>query len=170
MPQAVLHILFTIIVLDLLRDYVLKDRKKLPLHYVFIGGIAGLIPDADIPLYWLLNKVLGIQVEWFHRTFTHSIFFPLAFLALTFAAMALSRKKKVWLFFAVVTFGFTVHLLLDGILSGYIPLFYPFSTAGFGFNLSGKLGWPAFLEGLDAIILLVWLWDLDRRINLRDYL
>ncbi|MBI2575976.1 metal-dependent hydrolase [Candidatus Woesearchaeota archaeon] len=112
MPQAVLHILFTIIVLDLLRDYFLKDRKKLPLHYVFIGGIAGLVPDADIPLYWLVNNVLGIQVEWFHRTITHSLFFPLVFLALTFAAMALSRRKKVWLFFAVVTFGFSVHLLL----------------------------------------------------------
>ena len=170
MPQAVVHVLFAIILLDLIRWYGLKDPKKLPLHYIFIGGVAGLLPDADIPIYWLLKNVLGFQVEWFHRTITHSLFLPLTTLIITLALIHFSKKKNLALFFAVITFGFASHLLIDGILSGYIPLFYPFSQAQYGLNLLGKLAWPSIVQGLDAVILLVWLWDLDRRHKLRDYM
>ena len=54
MPQAVVHVLFAIIALDLVRDYLIKDKKKFPLHYVFIGGVAGLLPDIDIPVFWFV--------------------------------------------------------------------------------------------------------------------
>ena len=170
MPQAVVHVLAAIILLDLIRDYALKDRKKLSLHYIFIGGVAGLLPDADIPLHWLLNNVLNFQVDWFHRTLTHSLFLPLATLVITLILIQFTKKKDTALLFAVITFGFATHLLLDGILTGYIPLFYPLSQAQYGLNLLGKVTWPALIEGLDAIILLVWLWDLDRRHKLRDYM
>jgi len=56
MPQAVVHVLFVIIVLDLFRDHFLKDKRELPLHYIFIGGIAGLLPDIDVLLFWILNN------------------------------------------------------------------------------------------------------------------
>ncbi|MDA1196783.1 MAG: metal-dependent hydrolase [Nanoarchaeota archaeon] len=170
MPQAVAHVLFAIILLDLIRDYALKDRKKLPLHFIFIGGVAGLLPDADIPVYWLLKNVLGLQVEWFHRTLTHSILLPVTTLIITLVLLQLTKKKNFQLFFAVITFGFATHILLDGILTDYIPLFYPFSQAQYGLNLLRNLGWPSLVEGIDAIILLVWLWDLDRRHQLRDYM
>jgi len=170
MPHAVTHVILTIVFLDFIRDYVVKDRKKFPLHYIFIGGIAGLLPDIDIPIYWLLNGVFGIEIGWFHRTFSHSIFFALIFLAATIVIFLASRNKKCWLLMAVITFGVSFHILLDGIFSGYVMLFYPLSIVQYGFNLADKIAWPGFMEGLDALILLVWLWDLDRRHKLRDFM
>lgn len=56
MPLAVTHVLLTIILVDLFRDYIMKNHKKyLTLHTIMIAGIAGLLPDIDIPLFWLLN-------------------------------------------------------------------------------------------------------------------
>ncbi|MBI2140144.1 metal-dependent hydrolase [Candidatus Woesearchaeota archaeon] len=170
MPQAVVHVILTIIALDLIRDYAIKKRKFIPLHYLFLGGIFGLLPDADIPVYWLAKNILGYEAVWFHRTITHSLLFPFAAILLAALAFSFARKKRLWLFFAVMAFGFSMHLLLDGILTGYIPLFYPFSEARFGINLLGRIGWPAIVEGLEAVILLIWLYDLDRRHRLRDYL
>ena len=34
MPYAVTHVLLTIIVLDIFRDYVIKDKKSIPLHFI----------------------------------------------------------------------------------------------------------------------------------------
>jgi membrane-bound metal-dependent hydrolase YbcI (DUF457 family) len=169
MPYAVTHVILTIVVLDLLRDYVIKNGKRIPLHYVFLGGIAGLLPDIDIPLYWLLNKVLGIRIDWFHRKFSHSIFFASLFLVATLVLL-LTNKEKYWLPMAVITFGVFFHIFLDVIFSGYVTLFYPFSNLQYGFDLVQKIGWPALMEGIDAIILLAWLYDLDRRHRLRDFI
>lgn len=170
MPLAVTHVILAIVLLDIFRDYIIKNRKKIPLHYIFIGGVAGLLPDIDVPLYWLLNKLLKIEITWFHRTFSHSIFFPLAFLAVTVGLALFSKNKKHWVLMAVITFGVSLHILLDGLFVGYITLFYPFSTLQYGFNFASRIAWPSFIEGLDAIILLVWLWDLDRRHKLRDFM
>lgn len=169
MPYSVTHVILAIVLLDFIRDYVIKDRKKIPLHYIFIGGVAGLLPDIDIPLYWLLNKLLGINLTWFHRTFSHSIFFPLILLAIT-AGFLLFKNKKYGLLMGIITFGISFHILLDGIFAGYITLFYPLSSMRYGFNLISVGAWPALMEGLDALILLVWLWDLDRRHKLRDFM
>jgi membrane-bound metal-dependent hydrolase YbcI (DUF457 family) len=169
MPYAVTHVILTIVVLDLIRDYVIKDGKRIPLHLLFLGGIAGLLPDIDIPLYWLLNKVLGIQINWFHRTFSHSIFFALLFLLATILLL-FTNKEKYWLPMAVISFGVCFHIFLDVIFAGYVTLFYPFTTTKFGFDLAAKIAWPGLMEGLDALILLVWLYDLDRRHRLRDFI
>ena len=170
MPYAVTHVILTIVLLDIIRDYVIKDRKKIPLHYIFIGGIAGLLPDIDIPLYWLLHNILGINISWFHRSFSHSIFLPLILLVITGGLFLFSKNKKHWLLMQVITFGVSFHIFLDVFFGGYFPLLYPFSLTRYGFNLVARIGWPAFTEGLDAIILLVWLWDLDRRHKLRDFI
>ena len=170
MPKAVVHVLFAIILLDLIRNYLIKDKKNMPLHYVFLGGVAGLLPDADVPVFWFVRHVLGIQVEWFHRHFTHTIFFPLVFLFVALAVMLWSKDKKHWTLFAVLAFGVSLHLLLDGIFTGGLPLFYPFSALEYGFALGGPFAWEAFFEGFDAVVLLVWLWDLDRRHKLRDFM
>ena len=75
MPWAAFHILSTIILIDLYRDHLIKDPKKIPLHYVLIGGVAGLLPDIDIPFYWLIHDLLGFDVPFFHRYLTHTLFF-----------------------------------------------------------------------------------------------
>ncbi len=50
MPFAVTHVLLTIILVGLYRDYVTKHQKYFTLHTVFIAGFSGLLPDIDIPL------------------------------------------------------------------------------------------------------------------------
>ena len=59
MPYAVTHILIALIVADVIRDYVVKNKKKFTLHYVLIAGIAGLLPDADTIIYLVLNMLYG---------------------------------------------------------------------------------------------------------------
>lgn len=168
MPQAVMHVLLVIIVLDLFRDYVIKNKRIIPLHFIFIGGVAGLLPDIDIPLFWLINNVIGIQVEWFHRTFSHSVFFPLIFVVISLAIYRFSKKYS--LLAAIVSFGVTFHLILDFILAGYIMPFYPFNTAAVGLNLISHLGLRDIVPGLDAIILILWLWHEERRHKISDFI
>ena len=168
MPQAVVHVLFTIIALDLFRDYLIKDKKKLPLHYVFIGGIAGLLPDIDVPLFWLLNNFLGFDIPWFHRQITHTFLFIAVFLAISLIYFDLN--KKVSKLFAVITFGVAFHILLDYLFVGLITPFYPFSYAAYGLNLFGRTELPLAVEGFEAIVLVVWLWHEEKRHKISDFI
>ena len=57
MPQAVTHVLIPIILLSIFRHiYQKKTGKKFHLQYVLIGGLAGVIPDIDIPIFWVLFR------------------------------------------------------------------------------------------------------------------
>jgi len=167
MPQAVVHVLFTIIVLDLFRDHVLKDKKKLPLHYVFIGGIAGLLPDIDVLLFWALS-LLGFDVPFFHRVFTHTFPFILLFLFLSLIYFDLNRKISK--LFGIMTFGVAFHILLDFVFTGAIAPFYPFSYASYGLNLIGRLNLPLAIEGLEAIVLILWLWHEEKTHKISDFI
>lgn len=168
MPQAVVHVLFTIIALDLVRDYLIKDKRKVPLHYVFIGGFAGLLPDIDIPLFWFLSNILGLGVPWFHRTITHTIFFPMIFLLVGVAYYWYSQR--ITMLFAIISFGTGFHVLLDYLFTGTIMPFYPFSFKAVGLNLFGIANMEAFAAGVEAIVLLAWLWHEERRHRISDFI
>ena len=168
MPFAVTHVLTAIILVDLYRDYFAKHKKYFTIHTVFIAGISGLLPDIDIPLGHFLN-FFGIDLM--HRTLTHTPLFALIFLI---PAIIFWRKKKhkeaVYLF--VISFGILLHIFLDYSLShdsGGLMLFYPFSTATYGLNLM-KITSPTFFAGLDAIILLLWLWHEEIKHKISDYI
>ena len=81
MPQAVSHVLIPVILLSLFRDYFIKDKSRFPLHYVIIGGAAGLIPDIDMAVYYVLS-FFGFTVQEIHRTFSHNIFVVILFILL----------------------------------------------------------------------------------------
>lgn len=168
MPQAVVHVLFTIIVLDLFRDHFIKDKKKLPLHLIFIGGVAGLLPDIDVPLFWLIKNFLGVDFPWFHRIFTHTFLFILIFLVISLIYFDIN--KKVSKLFGVITFGVAFHILLDWLLVGGVAPFYPFSDMTYGLNLIGKLNLPLAAEGLEAIVLLCWLWHEEKLHKISDFI
>ena len=168
MPQAVVHVLFTIVLLDLFRDHFLKNKRKLPLHYIFIGGIAGLLPDIDVPLFWLLDNFLGFNVPWFHRMFTHTILFILIFLAI--ALIYLDFNKKASILFFVIAFGVAFHIFLDWLLVGGIAPFYPFLDAIYGLDLIARTKLPLAIEGLEAIVLLAWLWHEEKTHKIRDFI
>jgi len=177
MPQAVTHVLIALIIVELIRDYFIKDKKKFPLHYVLIAGIAGLLPDIDIALYWILHW-FGFTLQEVHRTFSHNLFVPVAFLLLAGLTLKLKSRKlkskelkkefgklgkhhlKIYMIFLMIFIGSFIHLLLDFLLSGNIMPFYPVSTYSIGLNFVDKL--PIPLSGLaiptlDAILLVLWL-------------
>ncbi len=168
MPQAVVHVLFTIIVLDLFRDHIIREKRKIPLHYIFIGGVAGLLPDIDVPLFWLIRNVLGFDVPFFHRVFTHTLLFILLFLFIALIYFDLNRKASE--LFGIITFGVAFHIFLDWLFFGSIAPFYPFSNAVYGFNLIGRLNLPLAAEGLEAIVLLWWLWHEEKTHKISDFI
>ena len=79
MPYAVTHVLAAIILVELFREYIIKDNRKFPRYYILIAAIGGIIPDLDIGLVYIMH-FFGFAVEQIHRTFLHSIFIPLILL------------------------------------------------------------------------------------------
>jgi len=173
MPFAVTHVLFSIIAVDLYRDYVTKHKKYFTLHTVFIAGLAGLLPDIDIPLGILLNF---FGIEFFHRTFTHTPLFGLIFLIPALIYWKL-KKHKIAVYFIVICFGVLSHVLLDFLSqsdsSFGITLLYPFTFATFNLGLLGNLSFyqeVSLFAAIDAIILLLWLYHEEIKHKISDYI
>lgn len=178
MPHAVTHVLIVIILLELYRDYFVKNKKVFPLHYVLIGGIAGLLPDLDIAVYYFLS-FFGYTIGEIHRTFSHNLFVPLIFVILAIPFWKFKNRElgerhlKLRNIFLVIAFGIFMHLVLDATLSGYVMPFYPFSTYSFGLNLINlaPLAWhESILPSIDAAILVLWLIHIERRHKISGFL
>jgi len=169
MPFAVTHILSTIILVDLFRDYIAKHKKYFTLHTIFIAGLAGLLPDIDIPLNWFLNFFgLGIQ----HGTITHTPLFALIFLIPGYILWRQKKHKEATYFF-VICFGILFHIFLDYLLVGGQPdgimFLYPFSDIKFGLGLLNNVNINV-IAGIDAVILLIWLWHEEIRHKIIDFI
>ncbi len=167
MPAAVTHVIIAIVLVDLFRKFVLK-RKNFPLYLILIVGIAGLLPDLDILLYWFLDIIAGVQINEVHRLFSHTLLIP--FIALLIAMTVWTFWTKIAHVLFAFSAGYTIHLILDSILSGKLTLLYPLTTQTFGLNL---IPWESFAGtfylGLDAIILILWLvYEYFSR-NIKDY-
>lgn len=175
MPLAVTHILVPAILADIYRDHFRK--KKFSLHYIFIIGLAGLLPDIDVLIFLITKMFKDVAISDFHRTFTHAIFFPLLFLILYFLTSNINfkflkkYKLKLNYIFLGIAFGVFIHLVLDGFLSGGLRPFYPFSGYIFDLNLIplDKFG-GMFFEGLDAILLVLWLIHEEVNHKISDYI
>ncbi len=169
MPFAVTHVLLTIILVDIFRDYFTKHRKYFTLHTIFIAGIAGLLPDIDIPLNWFLN-LFGLSIT--HGTITHTPLFALIFLIPGFI-LWYNKKHKEAVYFFVICFGIFLHLFLDYLVKGDygsgIMFFYPFSNVTYGLNLFQNVE-PNFFAAIDAIILLAWLWHEEIKHKISDFI
>jgi len=173
MPFAVTHVLSSIVCVDLYRDYVSKHKKYFTLHTIFIAGLAGLLPDIDIPLGYFL-QIIG--ADFAHRTFTHTPFFGLIFLIPAFILWRMKKHKAAMLFFAT-TFGILMHISLDYTLSPDssvgLMLLYPFSTATFSIGVLGPLTTLATVKlysAIDAVILVVWLWHEELKHKISDFI
>ena len=166
MPNAATHIIIPLLIAAVIRDFVVKRRFST--FYVLTAGIAGLLPDLDIIFYWFLNLFRAVPLAEVHRWFFHSLAIPLIFLI---PALIFYKKKKVSLFFLMVTLGTFIHIVLDLVLSGYLRPFYPLSSLQLGLNLipGSELGGTIIL-GLDAVLLVLWLiWEY-RQHNIKDYI
>lgn len=168
MPYAVTHVLLTILLVDFYRDYIAKHKKYFTLHTLFIAGFAGLLPDIDMPLNWFLG-FFGLNI--IHGTITHTPLFGLIFLIPAFILWH-KKKHKEAMYFFVICFGILFHISLDVLFKGDsygVMLFYPFSAAMFNLNLLGNMSQNA-VAGIDAIILLLWLWHEEIRHKISDFI
>ncbi|MBR9699623.1 metal-dependent hydrolase [Candidatus Woesearchaeota archaeon] len=169
MPYAVTHVLLTIIVIDLYRDYIAK-KGSISLHTVLIGGIAGLLPDIDILADWILS-FFGYGVM--HGTITHTPWFALLFLIPGLVFQHRREKKKAMLYY-VISFGVFFHLFLDWFLGGGYHLgvmwLYPFSFWTHKIHLLNMFGWNHVPAALDALILILWLWHEEVKHKIKDFI
>lgn len=180
MPQAVTHVLVPIILLSIFRHlYLKKTNKKFPLQYVLIGGLAGVIPDIDIPLFWVMHY-FGYSIDEIHRTFTHTIFVPLIFLALAFISKLAIKKKvgrnklSIPIIFILLSFGSLIHLILDATLAGYIMPLYPLSLikigTGFPFSVFPEHIAMLLLATLDGVLFILWILYLEIKHKISDFI
>ena len=175
MPQAVTHIIVPLVLADIYRDYIAKN--KFNIRYVLIAGLAGLLPDIDVLFAWLFKSSLNVTISEIHRTITHSLLFPLFFLVLFFLAKNYNPKflKKQKLRFnyvlLAIVFGTLIHIILDFTFSGIVYVLYPLSSFSIGLNLIPlKYFEGTFFAGLDAIILVIWLIHEELKHRISDYI
>ena len=173
MPLAVTHVLLTIILVDFYRDYFTKHKKYFTLHTLVIAGIAGLLPDIDVPINWLLNFFGYSSQLLTHGGITHTPIFGLIFLIPAFIFLK-KRKHKTAMLFFVITFGILFHIFLDYFLGGGyyegIMWFWPLSTNAFKLHLLSKIGLSNIPAALDAVILLAWLWHEEVKHKISDFI
>lgn len=177
MPQAVMHFLVPAILIALFRDF-FADKKKFPLHYVLIAGLAGLIPDLDVAVFYLISS-FGFTINQVHRTFSHNIFFPMLFVIVGIATLKVrnwnlgKHHLKLSTIIFILAFGITIHLTLDAIFAGYVMPFYPISMNAFGLNLFSKLPekiQPTIAASIDAALLILWMIYIELKHKISDFI
>lgn len=161
MPFGTTHILVPIIIVSVIRAHWKKLKHKITLKEIFVAGFFGLLPDIDVPIWWIINLVSGAPWKEVHRVFTHSIIF--VFIILFVAYLLKAKSKKLYVMGLLAAFGYATHLVLDLIIVGQIKPFWPFSTVAYGLQLVpiGDLGF-SILAGIDALLILFWLWHEER--------
>ncbi len=179
MPFTVTHILIAVILIELFREYFIKDNRKFPRYYILIGAIGAILPDLDFAFFYILYP-FDFTIEQVHRTFLHNIFIPLILflIGLIFLKLKVKSRKlgerhmKLSTIFFILAFGSLLHLILDAIFSGTIMWFYPFSRFSFGFNLlqyfPEQIQW-LILPTIDGILLFFWIFWLEFKLKISDY-
>ncbi len=173
MSFAVTHFLVPVILIDLIRDHIFKKhRRKLPNKYIFLAGIGGMLPDIDMVVWFALRFFLGDSVPDVHRTFTHTIFFPIALFALTFISYKYVKHKWCYKAAGMIAIGWTIHLILDVVVLGTIMPFYPLSELAIGLNPTlGNCDLDCrVLAGIDATMLILWLIHEEIEHKISDFL
>jgi len=182
MPQAVAHILIPLILVSLFKDwYDSKHKKKFPLHYALIAGLAGVLPDIDILasiFFQLIERTELIT----YAIITHSVFFPVAFLILFLILKPTNlkaricnigkHKLKLSIIFLMIFIGVAIHIILDIIFGSGVFLLYPFSALDFGIDITNPLpySWGFLMSVLDGILLVIWLAYLGLKHKISDFI
>jgi membrane-bound metal-dependent hydrolase YbcI (DUF457 family) len=165
MVQAVAHMLIPMIVVDLIRDHVLKVKKHyLSNKYVLVAGVAGLLPDIDIVISILFFHDLSI-----HRTFTHSIWVPIGLLIATLIFYKM-KKMSYFKFTLMALVGVSFHIFLDYVFTGWISLFIPLNSTLYGLNILPVSQAYLLYSSIDAVLLFFWLIHEELTHKLSDFI
>ncbi len=174
MPLAVTHVLISVILVGLYRDYVTKHKKYFTLHTLFIAGFFGLLPDIDYPIRMVTN-LLNLNVPWLfqHGGITHTPFFALLFLIPGFVFLK-KKQHKISMYFFVAAFAIMLHLLLDYLIGGGrfegIMWLFPFTLQGWKIHLLSYFSMKEIPIALDALLLLGWLWHEEVKHKISDFI
>lgn len=167
MPFAATHILVPMVLVSIIRAHWPKLKHRITLKEVFIAGLFGILPDIDIPIGWLIHYVTGSAIPAIHRTFTHTL---IAVAIIFVVALLLKKNKQLYTAGLLAALGYLTHIVLDFALIGTIKPFWPFSMAEFGLNLlPSSLGTANVLAGLDAVLILFWLWHEERYKKIKSF-
>jgi membrane-bound metal-dependent hydrolase YbcI (DUF457 family) len=164
MALAVTHIIGTLFILDIFRHYIF-GRRKFSRRLLLIGGLAGILPDIDIPISWLINSLTGKGLS-LHGAFTHSLFWPLLLIGIGFILFYYEKKtaaKVLW----VISAGLFIHTILDCLFNSYETFLWPLKFNTQRFCPSGLQ--TIYRAGVDAIILVAWLIHEEWHNKIKDY-
>lgn len=165
MPFAVTHVLVPIIITDLVRDHVLKRPRLLPNKFVFLAGIAGLVLDMDLPLYYVA-AAMGVSLG-SHRIIFHNVWMPLSFLGFFMFFYYVLGRKTFGKVFLMLFVGTALALFMDATLMGSVMPFFPLSDAEVGLNALPQS--VDLFAAIDAILLLAWLYHEEFEHKISDY-
>jgi len=179
MTYVVTHVLAAIILVELFREYFIKDNRKFPRYYILVAAIGGILPDFDIGIYYVLY-FFGFSFDQIHRTFMHTIFVPLILALIGFVIYEIGiknaeirkRHMKLSIIFFILAIGSVVHLILDVAVAGSIRPFHPILTTSIGINLVNIIPEGLrfqFLGVLDAILLVAWILWMEFKLKITDY-
>jgi len=180
MPHTVAHILIVIILIELFREYIVKNNKKFPRYYILIAAIGAIIPDFDIIVYYVMY-FFGFTLSQIHRTFLHTLFIPLILflIGIFFYTEKIKNSKlgKMHIhlpsIFFILSFGSFIHLVLDALIIGKIIPLYPFSAYSIGINLVGifpKEWKNLILPSFDTLMLILWLFWMEFKLKIPKYI
>ena len=107
--------------------------RKLGRTAAWVGGLAAVIPDADVFIRSETDPLLAIE---YHRHFTHALAFaPLgALLVAGLACVSRAQRPHFWLLWSCATLTYFSHCFLDTATSYGTQLLWPFSNARFGWD------------------------------------
>lgn len=178
MPQAAAHIIIAFLIASFIREILKKKGVNISSKYIFIVGISGILPDVDVIAFWILH-FLGFTLSEVHRTFTHTLFFPIVFIIagfifnITLKNKGLKKELRLDYIMFAISIGIFVHIILDFFIAGHIMPFYPFSSLKLGINLFGYLPYELAVIAspcLDAAVLILWIIYLEKKHKLSKIL
>lgn len=107
--------------------------RQLGTRALLIGGVAGVLPDADVFIRSAADPLLAVEV---HRQFTHSLaFIPVGGLLAALPWLVSRQGRREWkstVGAAIV--GYATHGLLDACTSFGTQLLWPFSDLRVAFH------------------------------------
>ena len=174
MPLAVTHVLSALLSFDIYRDFLTKHKRWVSLHAVFLAGLGGILPDFDF-IFEFIYTYADLQTPFLlgHGGITHTPFFALLFL-IPATILWRQKKHKLAICWFALAFGVLVHVLLDFALGGGrsegIMLLFPFTTTAWSWHVLLKTGITEIFVILDALFFIAWMWYIDWKRKITDYI
>lgn len=169
MPYTTTHVLVGIILIELFRDFFIKDNKKFPRYYILIMAFASVFPDLEYIF----------QIPNLHRSLLHTLLLSLIFLGAGGISYFFGLKNKqtrkrhlkIPIIFFILAAGSFLHIVLDVVLRDGALIFYPFSSELIGLSLASYMpvSESVALIVLDTLLLFFWIFWLEFKLKVRDY-